>query len=115
MILELLACNFLRDMELLVAFEECNSLFGGMIDMLFVGFATGLNRIPEFFEPGDDILGDFELKMGDILILDIFDSGFNKSAINTLGEHGTGFENEAHLLFGEDLSCGEVLIKKKLP
>jgi hypothetical protein len=115
MIFELVACNLLRDMELLVAFKEGDSLFGGLIDMLFVGFATGPYGISEFFEPCDDILGDFEFEVGDIFVLDIFDGSFDKSAINTLGEHGTGFEDEAHLLFGKDLSGGEVLVKKKLP
>jgi hypothetical protein len=102
-------------MELLVAFEEGDSLFGGLVDMLFVGFATGPNRISEFFEPGDDIFSDFEFKLRDIFELDIFDGGLDKSAINTLGEHGTGFEDEAHLVFGEDLGGGEVLVKEKLP
>lgn len=115
MIFELVACNLLCDMELLIAFEEGDSLFGGLIDLLFVGFATGPYRISEFFEPGDDILGDFEFEVRDIFVLDVFDGGLDKSAIDALGEHGAGFENEAHLVFGEDLSGGEVLVKQKLP
>ncbi len=103
------------DLEFFGVFEEGDSLFGGLVDLVFVDFPTGSDRVSEFFEPADDVFGDFEFEVRDVLVLDVFDGSFDEASIDALGKHGAGFEDEPHLLFSQDLSSREVLVKKKLP
>ncbi len=110
-VFELWASNLLCDLEFFRILKAGDSFFCFLVDLLFVSFSGGLDWVSQFLEPSDDILCDFELQVWDVLVLNVLDSGLDEIAINTLWKHGAGLKDELHFLFGQNLSCWEVLIQ----
>jgi hypothetical protein len=110
-LLQLLSCHFSDDLELLLLLELYNPLFDLVVARLLVELPALLHCLADLVESADDVLRYFELEFVDVLILDVFDGCPDEVLVHTFAEERTGFENEAHLLLSEELSCRVILIQ----
>jgi hypothetical protein len=105
MFFEFFSRYFSRDLELLFLFELQYALFDDVVLVLLVDFTTLTNCFTDLVESADDVLCYFEFQFVDIGIVDVFEGIAYECFIDTLAEHGAGFNDKAHFRFSEKLSC----------
>ena len=100
MLLKLLSGDFSCNSKLFVRLKPSDFILDIVIGVVCVDFSTDPDWLSKLFEFSDNIFCYFELKLGNIIVLYVFDGTLDKVSIHTFREHGAGLKDEPHLLFG---------------
>lgn len=90
-------------------------LYDSLFDLAVAALLVVLTTLPycsaDLVEPTDNVLGDLQLQLVYIFIIDVFNSTSNEILINTLTKHRACLEYKPHLLLRQKISSRIVLIQ----
>lgn len=114
MLLQFFPSHLPNDLKLLPLLKLHNAFFDLVILGLFMHLSTFLDCLSDLVEPADDIFCDFQLQLVDVFILHVFYGCTDEVFIDAFAEEWTSLQDESHLLFGQKICSGVVLIQQEL-
>lgn len=98
MLVEFLPGDLSYDLELLLLLELEDPLLYLVVPRLLVVLPALLHCLPNLLEPADDVLGNLQLQLVYVLVLDVLYGCPDKVLVHALTQQRTGLQNEPHFL-----------------